>query len=193
MLSVASVHTAQPMIREGDPALTAQLAAEVASTVASGIPIHDCGAVKPLPRNMKSFDDVYSIASAQPEGSMSLLAAEEKMLACQAEDTGPPAEPTIIPIHWTAGKVCKSRKATRCTGGDYPASLVSQQIDYLNNLYAHVGIQFSWDGVIHETVASSAKDINVCLDPDGQCWVCGVQRHGDKVSINVVTSPVHIG
>lgn len=180
------------MIRPGDPFLAAQLAAEVASTVASGVPVHDCGAVKPLPRNMKSFDDVFSIASASPQ-RVSLVQAEEKMLACQAADEGPPAEPTIIPIHWTAGIVCKGRRQARCIGGDYPASLVQQQIDYINNLYAHVGIQFSWDGVIHKATATSAKDINVCLDPDGQCWVCGIQRYGDKVSINVVTSPVHIG
>ena len=191
--SIASIDTAQPMIREGDPVLAAQLKAEVASTVASGVPIHDCGAVKPLPRNMQSFEDVFSIQSADPQRQLNLITAEEKMLACQAADQGPPAEPTVIPIHWTAGVVCKGRRQGRCTGGDYPPSLVQQQIDYLNNLYAHVGIQFSWDGVIHKATASSAKEINVCLDPDGQCWVCGVERHGDKVAINVVTSPVHIG
>lgn len=185
------------MIREGDPTLAAQLRAEVASTVAtaaaSGIPIHDCGSVKHLPRNMESFDDVFSIQSVNPARGVSLMQAEETMLACQASDQGPPAEPTVVPIHWTAGKVCKGRRNARCVGGEYPAALVQQQIDYVNNLYAHVGIQFSWDGVIHEATASSAKDINVCLDPDGQCWACGLTRHGDKVSINVVTSPVHIG
>lgn len=182
------------MIREGDADLAAQLRAEVASTVASGVPVHDCGAVKPLPRNMQSFDDVFSIASVSAASRvMSLVQAEEKMLACQAADQGPPATPTIIPIHWTAAKVCKGRRSTRCTGGDYPAALVQQQIDYVNNLYAHVGIQFAWDGVIHETTVRDAKDINVCLDPDGLCWACGLQRYGDEVSINVVTSPVHIG
>jgi hypothetical protein len=192
-VGIASVSTVQPMIRDSNPVLAAQLRAEVASTVASGVHIHDCGAVKPLPRNMKSFDDVFSIASADPARGLSLIQAEERMLACQAADQGPPEEPTIIQIHWTAGKVCKGRRGARCVGGEYPASLVQQQIDYVNHLYAHVGIQFSWDGVIHEATAASAKDINVCLDPDGQCWACGLKRYGDKVSINVVTSPVHIG
>lgn len=180
------------MIRQGDPVLTAQIAAQVASTVASGIPVHDCGAVKPLPRNMKSFDDVFSIASQHPAG-ISLLTAEEKMLECQAADKGPPATPELIPIHWTAGKVCKGRKQTRCVGGEYPASLVQQQIDYVNNLYAHVGIQFTWDGIIHEATTKEWTDINVCLDPSGNCWVCGIKRHGDHVAINVVTSPTHLG
>jgi hypothetical protein len=192
-MSIASVNAAQPMIKEGDAQLAAQLRAEVASTVASGVHVHDCGAVKPLPRNMKSFDDVFSIASAEVQAKSSLIDAESIMLSCQAADQGPPKEPTVIPIHWTAGKVCKGRRQSRCVGGEYPASLVQQQIDYVNSLYAHVGIQFSWDGIIHEATANSPKDINVCLDPDGQCWVCGLKRYGDRVAINVVTSPVHIG
>ena len=125
------------------------------------------------------------------------------MLDCQAADQGPPPQPLLIPIHWTAGRVCKGRRrgssgsgaggGARCTGGEYPASLVHEQIAYVNNLYAHAGIQFTWDGVIHSATAGNARDINVCLDPFGQCWVCGVERHGDELAINVVTSPVHLG
>jgi hypothetical protein len=131
------------MIKDGDPVLAAQLRAEVASTVASGVAVHDCGAVKPLPRNMKSFDDVFSIASTQRLG-YTLYEAEEQMLACQAADKGPPAEQMVIPIHWTATKVCRARRPGRCTGGDYPPSLVQRQIDFVNNVYKHVGIQFTW-------------------------------------------------
>jgi hypothetical protein len=193
------IAAAQPMIKPADPALAAQLAAEVRAAVASGGPVHDCGS-KHLP-HVHDGPSV-GIASVNARGMagprrMTLLEAEQQMLDCQAKDTGPPAETIKIPIYWTAGKVCKGRKRSnnggRCTGGEYPSALVEQQIAYVNSLYAHAGIQFIWDGVIHHATANSVKDVNVCLDPYGQCWACGLKRHGDQVAINIVTSPVHLG
>jgi hypothetical protein len=165
--------------------------------------VHDCGAVQHLPAGLSSFADAaVGVASAAlqfpPSRRMTLVEAEQMMLECQAQDRGPPAEPTVIPIHWTAAQVCRGRRrggaaGARCTGGEYPASLVHEQVRYLNALYAHVGIQFAWDGVIHRATAGSAHDMNVCLDPYGRCWVCNVKRHGDALAINVVTAPTHLG
>jgi hypothetical protein len=118
------------------------------------------------------------------------LEAESQMQACQAADTGPPANPIVLPLYWTAGRVCRGGS---CTGGRYTAELIQEQIDYVNRLYAHIGIQFKWDGEIHTADAALPDDIDVCLDPSGRCWVCRQQRFGDQVAINVVTSPTHVG
>ena len=99
------------------------------------------------------------------------LQAEEQMQACQAADKGPPAaqQPIVIPLYWTAGRVCRGG---RCAGGAYSASLVRKQLAFVNNVWSHAGIRFSWEGVIHSAVAEDPRDISVCESPEGRCWAC---------------------
>ncbi|WIA14405.1 hypothetical protein OEZ85_002931 [Tetradesmus obliquus] len=147
----------------------------------------DCGAHDPYPLQLLAGGPgsvgIAAVAETQ-------LEAESQMQACQAADQGPPANPIVLPLYWTAGRVCRSGG---CTGGSYTAELVQEQVDYVNRLYAHVGIQFKWDGVMHYANASSPNDIDVCLDPSGRCWICKQQRFGDQAAINVVTAPTHLG
>lgn len=149
--------------------------------------VDDCGAHEPYPLKLLgssgSSVGIASVPSSQIE-------AENQMQACQAADQGPPAMPTVLPLFWTAGKVCRG---STCTGGSYTADLVQEQVDFVNKLYAHVGIQFKWDGEIHEAEADTPLDIDICLDPSGNCWVCRQRRYGDQVAVNVVTSPTHVG
>lgn len=107
---------------------------------------------------------------------------------CQAADTGAPATPYVIPIHWTAARICSG---STCVGGKYSVADVQAQIAFNNKMYARTGIQFTWDGVIHTADASSIDQI---MD---DTWVCKLQRYGDKAyteqpTIHVVTAPEHL-
>lgn len=109
-------------------------------------------------------------------------------LQCQATDTGAPKTPYIIPVYFTAGKICDN---SGCVGGDYTVKNVQDQMAYLNTMYARTGIQFTWDGVINTANANSMSDIQA------DTWVCGLKRYGDKPykqqpTIHVITAPEHL-
>jgi hypothetical protein len=86
-------------------------------------------------------------------------------------------------VHWTGAKVCSGGS---CKGGTYSSSDVQAQINYLNAVYQRTGIQFTWDGVIHEAVASSMPQI------DDYGWVCNLPRFGEGMTVHVVTAPEHL-
>lgn len=109
-------------------------------------------------------------------------------LQCQAQDEGAPKEPFIMPVHWTAAQVCDD---SSCVGGKYSVAKVQEQITYLNTMFARVGIQFTWDDVIHVANATSLSQIS------SSSWVCKLQRYGDKPykeqpTIHVITGPEHL-
>lgn len=137
----------------------------------------DCGIVG---QRLKLKAAMATIASAAPANWET--DAEEVMQKCQAADTGAPAKPYLIAVHWTAAEVCSGS----CSGGDYSTDVVNKQMDYLNAVYKRVGIQFTWDGVIHKAQASSMDQIG------DYSWVCNLQRYGEGLTIHVVTAPEHL-
>jgi hypothetical protein len=114
------------------------------------------------------------------------VAAEATMQFCQAADTGAPAEPYTFAVHWTAARMCKSSSSSSYTGGNYSTETVHEQIVYMNKLFAHAGIAFTWDGVIHNATASSYDEV------DDDAWICDLPRYGDGMTIHVITAPRHL-
>ncbi|WIA21072.1 hypothetical protein OEZ85_005392 [Tetradesmus obliquus] len=106
------------------------------------------------------------------------------MQACQAADTGVPAESYTFAVHWTAAQVCSG--SSGCIGGDYTTETVHEQIAFMNKLFAHAGVAFTWDGVIHNATAGSYDEV----DEDG--WICALPRYGDGMTFHVITSPRHL-
>lgn len=154
---------------------------------------HDCGAphnVHELVHAMNRRGSAASTMSAADVAAVagSLIEAEQQMQACQAADQGPPAQPIKVPLYWTAGQVCD---ASGCVGGTYSKALVQRQLDLTNAVFAHIGIQFVWDGVIHKATAGDAFEIDVGYGPGD--WICNQQRYGDALAVNVMTSPIHPG
>jgi hypothetical protein len=117
-----------------------------------------------------------------------LEATEIQMQECQAADKGVPAAPMLVPLYWTAGQVCDT---DGCVGGDYSKALVWRQMNLTNAVFAHVGVQFVWDGVIHKASAGDVYDIDVGFSRAD--WICQQTRHGDALAVNVMTSPMHPG
>jgi hypothetical protein len=117
-----------------------------------------------------------------------LEASEIQMQECQAADKGVPAAPILVPLYWTAGQVCDT---DGCVGGDYSKTLVWRQVNLTNAVFAHVGVQFVWDGVIHKATAGDVYDIDVGFSRGD--WICQQARHGDALAVNVMTSPMHPG
>jgi hypothetical protein len=126
-----------------------------------------------------------AVAAAVPANNDWEVAAEATMQSCQAADTGAPAEPFTFAVHWTAAKVCKSSSSS-CIGGDYTTETVQEQIAYMNKLFAHAGIAFTWDGVIHNATAGSYDEV------DDDAWICDLPRYGDGMSFHVITAPRHL-
>lgn len=134
-------------------------------------------------------DTASPMAAVEPAAVQTTLeAAEVQMQECQAADKGVPASPILVPLHWTAGQVCD---ASGCVGGDYSKALVWRQINSTNAIFAHVGIQFVWDGVIHKATAGDMYDIDVGFSRGD--WICQQTRYGDALAVNVMTSPMHPG
>jgi hypothetical protein len=115
--------------------LLAAIEAEAATAAGLGA-VQDCGATSRYPTAERSSDYVGIAAAAADD-----LAAEMQMQACQAADQGPPATPMVVPVYWTAGQICRG---DTCIGGKYTEDLVSEQMDFVNRIYAHIGIRFSW-------------------------------------------------
>jgi hypothetical protein len=151
-----------------------------------------------MPHNMQQLVSAMAArnaARASPMAAVDVAAvasglhdAEVQMQACQAADRGPPAHPIKVPLFWTAGQVCDG---SGCVGGAYSKALVARQIELTNAVFAHVGIQFVWDGVIHKATAGDAFDIDVGYSTSD--WICQQQRHGDALAVNVMTAPIHPG
>eukprot|EP00775_Hariotina_reticulata_P014860 gene14860-15052_t len=172
--------------------VTNPMAAQVfAAAVAlrQGKPHSDC-AIHNLHQQLQARESQLVAAAAAAGGSTipTLRDAEAIMQSCQATDQGPPAEPYTIKLYWTAGRVCSGGQ---CYGGAYSAELVKKQIEVVNSLYAHAGIRFEWDGIIRTATASSVEEIDVGFNEWD--WICQQKRQGDKLSMNVVTSPSHVG
>jgi hypothetical protein len=176
-----------------DP-LYQQLQAQIQAKTAGHYHHHDCD----TPHNTLEFvakvqrrtgGAASPMAAADIAAVQTTLEASEvQMQECQAADRGLPASPIQVPLYWTAGQVCDTNG---CVGGKYPASLVWKQINSTNAVFAHVGIQFVWDGVIHKATAGDLYDIDVGFSRGD--WICQQTRHGDALAVNVMTSPVHPG
>jgi hypothetical protein len=185
--AMAAAVTASPLWEK----IQAQVEAVSASRTAHEH--HDCGA----PHSVHELVHAMNARrpGATPMGAAfisavarNLEAAELQMQACQAADKGPPASPIKVPLYWTAGQVCDAKG---CVGGTYSKALVEKQLAGTNAIFAHVGIQFVWDGVIHKATAGDAFDIDVGYGPGD--WICQQARHGDALAVNVMTSPIHPG
>lgn len=168
-----------------------RLQAQVQAQIAGKVLHHDCD-------SPHSVGELVARAQRRPGAAFpmadisavatSLESAENQMQECQAADRGVPAAPILVPLYWTAGQVCD---ANSCVGGTYPKSLVWKQVNLTNAVFAHVGIQFVWDGVIHKASAGDVYDIDVGFSKGD--WICQQTRHGDSLAVNVMTSPVHPG
>jgi hypothetical protein len=168
--------------------MAAQVFAAAAALV-QGKPKSDC-AIHNLHEKLQ-VREAQLVAAAAAAGVASiptLRDAEAIMQACQAADQGPPAQPFKIKLYWTAGRVCSG---AQCYGGTYSTALVKKQMDVVNFLYAHVGIQFEWDGIIRTATASSVSELDVGFSEWD--WICRQKRQGDKLSMNVMTAPTHVG
>lgn len=169
-----------------------KLEAQVLARTAGHHHEHDCDA----PHNVNELvariqrrpGAAFPMASDVSAIAQTLESAEVQMQQCQAADRGVPSTPIQVPLHWTAGQVCD---ASGCVGGDYPKSLVWRQMNLTNAVFAHVGIQFIWDGVIHKATAGDPYDIDVGFSRAD--WICQQTRHGDALAVNVMTGPMHPG
>lgn len=141
-VAIAAAADAAAAAEDAASPLAAQVAAEV-EALAAHAGHDDCGSHHVHQRVMAAAAvSTAAVGAAIPNA----YTAEQIMQACQAADQGPPAEPLVIKLFWTAGSVCSGNS---CFGGKYSTALVRKQIEVTNTLYAHAGIVFEWDGVIH--------------------------------------------
>jgi hypothetical protein len=131
--------------------------------------------------HLASAQAAAAAAAAVPASDDWEAAAEATMQTCQAADTGAPAEPYTFAVHWIAARVCSS--SSGCVGGDYTTETVHEQIAFMNKLFAHAGIAFTWDGVVHNATAGSYDEV------DDDSWICALPRYGDGMTFHVITSP----
>jgi hypothetical protein len=114
---------------------------------------HDCGSNKAKWDAILAAATAAGVVTASAESAVWTAASGQQivgisgvhswLLECQAADKGPPAQPFRLPVNWVQAVHCTDAAKTQCTGNEYGANNVRDQIDMLNDKYARTGIQFT--------------------------------------------------